>query len=529
MIINIDDVNKIKLNSKIQNEDYQKQAGIEHYKLLAYLSNQINSSIIFNIGTHQGLNAAALSSNKNNAVFTFDFVDNISTEDKQLLWPNNNVIFSTDDLLDNNVRSKWKDMLLNSSIIFIDIDPHKGTREYNFYLWLKENNYKGILILDDIHYFKEMRDNLWHKIPSSEKYDATSVGHWSGTGFVTFNNQTIEIYDNVPQRVHKTTSDKNWTIVTAYFNLTKTNDASTSIKERDINYYMKHANMTMALDQNLVVYCDLESEPYLRALRPSHLSHKTRYIITEFMDIDIVKNNYHRVVDIRNRTGYNADPRNTPSYYLLCMARYDLLLRTMNDNPFNSTHFAWCNICIERMSWKGNIFFPKIWQEFRDKFSTCYIDYQPKSLVIDNVKQYYQWGRCGMCSGFFTGNKYYMRQFCNEVIKEFNEMLLLEVGHADEQLFSIVFFKHPELFEFYFGDYAEMIVNYGWIYDRPHQPVINIITNLYNSDENWQLLKQATSRWLQSYSYGCFKIDDNTVNFVKKINEEASYKSTSLF
>ena len=226
------------------------------------------------------------------------------------------MIFSTDDLMDTDIRSKWKDMLLNSSIIFLDIDPHEGTREYNFYLWLKENKYKGLLILDDIHYFKEMRDNVWHKIPSSEKCDATSVGHWSGTGFVTFNNQTIEIYDKAPQRVPKSTTDNSWTVVTAYFNLTKTNDASSAIKERDISYYMKHANMCMALDQNLVVYCDLESESYLRSLRPSHLEHKTRYIITEFMDINIVKNNYHRVVENRTKTYNNFDSRNTPSYYL---------------------------------------------------------------------------------------------------------------------------------------------------------------------------------------------------------------------
>lgn len=530
MIINYNKLKEIQLTSNIQNSEYINEPGIEHYKLLAYLSNQINNGIIIDIGTHTGFSALALSNNKNNKVYTFDLIDKITENDKKLFWYNNNVHFSTDNLLDNPENSIWKDTILNSSIIFLDIDPHEGSEEYNFYLWLKEKNYNGLLILDDIYYFKEMRDNIWHKIPTSEKYDLTQFGHWSGTGLVVFNNQKIELIYKIPERLPKYSNDqKNWTIITAYFNLTKTLDASSNIKERDLAHYMKTANMTMAIDQNLIVYCDPESEAYLRSLRPDYLEHKTKFIIIEFMDIDIVKNNYEKLVKSRKQSGYNADPRNTPSYYLLCMARYDLLLKSMKENPFNSTHFAWCNICIERMSWKNEIYFPKIWQEFRDKFSTCYIDYQPKTLVIDNQSEYYRWGRCGMCSGFFTGNKYYLTKFCEEIMKAFDDMLELNLGHADEQLFSIVYFKYPDIFEFYYGDYQEMIINYGWIYDRPYEPVKNIIQNLNNTNENISLLRDVTERWLQSYELGSFTIESHIYNYVKSINDNTKKSIKYLF
>jgi hypothetical protein len=513
MIINYKDIQSITLESTNAIDDYFGEPGAEHYKLLAYLSNKINNATIFNIGTHMGYNACALSYNKNNTVYAFDLVDKV---DISML--NSNVIFKTDDIMDSD-RDIWKIELLNSAIILLDIEPHNGKKEYEFYLWLKENNYNGLLILDDIHYFKNMRDNCWHHIPSDEKYDLTPFGHWSGTGIVT--NQKVEMYHIIPERLPKDSSNKSWTIVTAYFNLTKTSDASAQIKSRDISHYMKNSNMTMALDQNLVVFCDTESEAYIRSLRPSYLEHKTKYIIIEFMEIDIVSKNYQRVVDMKHKTGYNWDPRMTSSYYLLCMARYDLLLKAMNDNPFHSTHFSWCNICIERMSWKGDIYFPKIWQEYRDKFSTCYIDYQPKKLV-DNIKKYYEWGRCGMCSGFFTGNKYYMTEFCNEIITSFYDMLEQDVGHADEQLFSIVYFRRPDIFEFYYGDYTEMITSYGWIYDRPEEPVKNIIRNLNDSGENIKLLQNVTARWLQAYEYGCFRIDGNIYRYVKNINEKAT-------
>ena len=52
---------------------------------------------------------------------------------------------------------------------------------------LIKNNYKGIMVLDDIHAFPEMKI-LWNKLLFN-KVDITSYGHWSGTGLVDFSNE----------------------------------------------------------------------------------------------------------------------------------------------------------------------------------------------------------------------------------------------------------------------------------------------------------------------------------------------------
>ena len=141
MLINYNDVQALEINTKNSYDELNSPAGVEHYKLLAYLSTQINGGIIFDIGTHFGLNALALSYNKNNTVFTFDICDKISEESKKNIWCNNNVTFSTDNLFDEKMRNNWKDKILASSFIFLDVEPHEGSQEYKFHLWLKENNY----------------------------------------------------------------------------------------------------------------------------------------------------------------------------------------------------------------------------------------------------------------------------------------------------------------------------------------------------------------------------------------------------
>ena len=485
-------------------EEFVGNAGSQHYRLLAYLSTQFYGRTLIDIGTHRGSSALALSYNVANTVHTFDIDDRLAQEWKMTKWANRNIQFHKENLWDPATRAQWRDRILDAAVIFMDIDPHEGPMELEFYQWLKAEGYKGLLVCDDIWYFKGMRDAFWYHIPEAEKVDVTLVGHWSGTGIVHFGLGKLGLKIEVQEAPSRATdpTGKSWTAVTAYFNLAKRPDASQAIKDRPQAYYMQHANMTMALPVNLVVFCDTDSRAALEALRPAHLKAQTHWIVMEFDEFELVQANYEFIRATREARGYSADPRNTVSYYLFCMLRYVMLQRAMTENVFGSTHFAWVNICIERMGWKSGVVFPLIWSEFRDKFSTCYIDYQPRKWLT-NLEEYYKWGRCGMCSGFFTGSREYMGRFCDAVLAKFAEMTARGLGHADEQLFSLVFFDQPDIFEFYLGDYTEMIINYGWVRNRPAEPVRNVLGNLAIAGENWPLLNTLCQRWLDSVAYGC--------------------------
>lgn len=336
-----------------------------------------------------------------------------------------------------------------------------------------------------------MRNHLWYRIPETQRYDFTEIGHWSGTGVVSFN----------PEITFNKRDNSNWTLVTAYFNLTKCPDASAEICARDKDYYFSHAISTLSLPYNLVIYCDIESRAQIEQIRPAWFADKTQYIIREFDELFFTKNDEplaRRFRDYRDKINenrrnfpYHFDNRNTASYYLFCMARYAMLKETIQSNPFRSTHFAWINFCIERMGFANLIRLDEALAVKRDKFSTCYIDYVPESLVKD-TPEYFRFGRCSMCSGFFTGNGKYMYQVCDLVENKFLEYLKQGHGHADEQLFSPVYFEHPELFEHYYGDYLQMITNYTYIYEAPEAPVHNFIRNSYNNGNYAKCLEGCT-------------------------------------
>ncbi len=519
--INFDAHFKNIINENLINEFFSNPSK-EHYRLLAYMSTLFNNSIILDIGTHTGGSALALSYNPTNLIFSFDIYDKVISNIRNV----KNINFFNDNLFEHPTMAFWKSVIMSSKFIFLDVDPHNGCMEYDFVMMLKQWDYKGFIICDDVWYFQPMRNNFWYKIDNKFKYDLTQYGHFSGTGVVTFN-EGISFNKN---------DNSNWTLVTAYFDLTKYSDASNEIKTRDFNYYLSHATSTLSLPYNLVIFCDNESYDAIKLHRPSYLNDKTQYVICNFDefyffnqigDTDVNKDGNNTFASYRdiiknNRINhpYFFDSRNTPSYYLFCMSRYIMLKKVILENKFKSSHFCWINFCIERMGFKNLIHLDEAMALKRNKFSTCYIDYVPEELV-KNTKEYFQLGRCGMCSGFFTGNAEYMYKVCDLIENKFIEYAKLGYGHADEQLYSPVYFENKDLFEHYYGDYLQMITNYAFIYDAPENPIRNFIRHSFVY-KNYTKCIEACNILLESHKLGKCDLSNDNINFVNNIVTESN-------
>ena len=162
----------------INNQEYQNyyvdKSSKEHYRLLTYISNSFNDETFVDVGTLKGSSALALSTNKQNKVFSF----NLSSQLELNTIPEN-----TEFIIDNVISGQYDTMLLSSKFILLDTF-HDGGFELEFLNYLKGINYSGVLILDDIHLNNEMR-SFWENI-NEDKLDISNIGHGSGTGVVFF-------------------------------------------------------------------------------------------------------------------------------------------------------------------------------------------------------------------------------------------------------------------------------------------------------------------------------------------------------
>ena len=174
----LDSIDMYVLSKLINSIEYQNYyiapSGVEHYRLLSYISLNINNVNLLDIGTYKGSSALAFSINPNNKVYSFNLVDNYD------LSNDNGIVFKFGYIN----RDEHIDLILSCPFILLDT-MHDGFFERTFYEFLENINYKGCLILDDIKLNQEMI-KFWKEI-NNEKYDVSHLGHATGTGIVFFN------------------------------------------------------------------------------------------------------------------------------------------------------------------------------------------------------------------------------------------------------------------------------------------------------------------------------------------------------
>ncbi len=149
------------------------EAGVEHYKLLAWLSTQFVGATITEIGTLGGLGTIALSFNKSNKVTSYDI--------RGYSWGND----TPPNAEKRIVYDGYMDEVVKSSLIFYDA-AHEGEEERKFLKDLMERNWKGVIVWDDIHLNKEMR-GFWAQmqLQVSEVYESITAEDWSDLGHAT--------------------------------------------------------------------------------------------------------------------------------------------------------------------------------------------------------------------------------------------------------------------------------------------------------------------------------------------------------
>jgi hypothetical protein len=83
-------------------------------------------------------------------------------------------------------------------------------------------------------------------------------------------------------------------------------------------------------------------------------------------------------------------------------------------------------------------------------------------------------------------------------------------GHADEQLFSLVYFDKPSLFDVYYGDYTEMITNYEWVLEHPRKPLYLVIKHSFEAGDRSTCLTACRALW-RSFKKGYAKLSETEV------------------
>ena len=142
--VTAEELNQINLSKYLKSTDdlgfpkswFYMDAGLEHYRLLAFISKLYNGVNLLDIGSYQGSSAIALSFNKKNKVISYDIEHQPEISDIKIP----NIEFIKGNVLKDKITAP-----------FILLDTyHDGTFEQDFVDHLIKIKYKGLVMFDDI-------------------------------------------------------------------------------------------------------------------------------------------------------------------------------------------------------------------------------------------------------------------------------------------------------------------------------------------------------------------------------------------
>jgi predicted O-methyltransferase YrrM len=157
----------------------------EHYRLLTALVETMAAKVVVEIGTFLGQGALALAAGRPDRLVTYDItpwreLDGSALRDED--FTSGEIEQRIGDLSDPVYFAEQLPTLREADIIFVDA-PKDGVFEPAFFGLLagRLDDRQRLIIIDDIRLLPMV--GLWRAL-AGQKFDATSLGHWSGTGLL---------------------------------------------------------------------------------------------------------------------------------------------------------------------------------------------------------------------------------------------------------------------------------------------------------------------------------------------------------
>jgi hypothetical protein len=314
----------------------------------------------------------------------------------------------------------------------------------------------------------------------------------------------------------------NLTLVTAYYDI---NLYEQRPKDRDKDFYMKHAEFLFKLPIHIVFFVSPEDHDYVLQKRINY-GHLEKTLVIPKNIHDLVWSGKHpdiKALSDKNPVKNSARVKDGSYYYTLTWNKMYMVEEIMNRNPFGTTHFGWIDFGLYHVV-KFNV--PKIDESFlkpdTDKVKVLEIRWISKKEAND-LKMYTQFYRTKIAGGLWVGGSMYLKIFFREFKKYLYTVLSNELIAHEELIMGLVYHHNYDIFKPFYGDFCHLLINYykivkpsKWmlinidfcIKDNNHSHVNDICRHLY-IDAYDKLTSEQKFKLFDKWSISSYYFDKN--------------------
>lgn len=251
------------------------------------------------------------------------------------------------------------------------------------------------------------------------------------------------------------------TIVTMIYNIReKENNQSHCIHNHKLEKYLKSGNdfiltlpypLIIFTDDDDIINCLKEERKKLNLLKKTVIYKMPLEETYFYKDLDLLKELQTKFHIFNGFTDHE-----TPLYIILTNNKMDFIEKSIEYNPFKSTHFVWMDFGINHVAENTNRIHDWIYK-IPDKIKQLCIN-----PYLENIcyKEMFQNIYHHMAAGLFSGSTQNLLIY-SQLFKEKTKLIYQEDWYQlEEAVMTMVQRENPELFDLYYGDYQGIVSNY---------------------------------------------------------------------
>ena len=244
-------------------------------------------------------------------------------------------------------------------------------------------------------------------------------------------------------------------VVTGFFDLQKREGT----ERRNLDHYLSYGKFLCSQEVPMILFTDPEIMETLQKLRPKDVY--TVIIGVPFEEMPYQK--YRGQLEKnRENSAMKLHPiKDTLNYQILNYSKISMIRRAMEICP-DFTHYMWVDFGIAHVAQTQWVKEDEVFTFLPETIKYLQIR-APNEEILKDWTVYFSTLRWYAAGGVYAGPKELMTELCDEFDKVLEEMIQRELNGIDEQIFGMVAYRRPELFEEYHGDYATILANYKYI------------------------------------------------------------------
>lgn len=306
-----------------------------------------------------------------------------------------------------------------------------------------------------------------------------------------------------------------YTFVTCWFNLEK-NEIKKRVNSND--FYKQKSETLFTKNINIVFYSDDDLIiEYVQNTR-KNMTSKTKIIKINIEELPYYKY-LDKITDIRNSTNYRnlATNKDTPLFTILTWSKLYFLKDTISKSYFNSEYYMWLDFGISYVANFDN--FLNCTMEKKEKISIMSINI-PIIKNLNNLNGF----SCYLAGGSFCGNKNNIIELHDKFDYYVNILLDKNIAPLEEGVLAYIAQNERDLFEYYYGDYCDIINNRNFMFSRKNIHLIFKNIQICLNENMYDEVRLMISYVLKSFYNGYINLSDDEFENLNNISSKIFYK-----